>query len=139
MFILVKYYMTKKRYCRNSSGASYLVVISAVSACSPILFEKSSFTCILKTIPFSNCHILTTKIMINIEIPSSPPIILRFFSYILTVGSDLQTKFAANRSNFIASRASIRLSFLLWCKCQSEFLRTIPIRELVGTAVGATK
>lgn len=80
MFILVKYYMTKKRYCRNSSGASYLVVISAVSACSPILFEKSSFTCILKTIPFSNCHILTTKIMINIEIPSSPPIILRFLA-----------------------------------------------------------
>ena len=139
MFIFVKYYMTKKRYCRNSSGASYLVVISAVSACSPILFEKSSFTCILKTIPFSNCHILTTKIMINIEIPSSPPIILRFFSYILTVGSDLQTKFAANRSNFIASRASIRLSFLLWCRCQSKFFRTIPICELVSAAVGATK
>ena len=48
MFILVKYYMTKNRYCRNSSGASYLVVISAVSACSPILFEKRSFTCIFK-------------------------------------------------------------------------------------------
>ena len=139
MFILVKYYMTKKRYCRNSSGASYLVVISAVSACSPILFEKRSFTCILKTIPFSNCHILTTKIMINIEIPSSPPIILRFFSYILTAESDLQVQFAANRSNFIASRASIRLSFLLWCRCQSKFLRTIPICELVSTAVGATK
>ena len=77
--------------------------------------------------------------MINIKIPSSPPIILRFFSYILTVGSDLQTKFAANRSNFIASCASIRLSFLLCYRFQSQFLRTIPIRQLVGTAIGAAK
>ena len=59
-----------------------------------------------------NCHILTTKIMINIGIPSNTPIILCFLSYILTVESDLQTQFAANRSNVFALCASIGLTFL---------------------------
>ena len=61
------------------------------------------------------------------------------FSHILTVESDLQAQFAANRSNHTALTALIRLSFFLRYSPQTKLLRSVPIRELVCTAIGATK
>ena len=61
------------------------------------------------------------------------------FCRILTVESDLQTQFAANRSNHTALTASIRLSFLFGWWAEAKFLRTIPIGELVCTAVETSK
>ena len=40
MFILVKYYMTKKDYFRNSSAESYIMLISAANVCSPIFLKS---------------------------------------------------------------------------------------------------
>ena len=62
-----------------------------------------------------------------------------FFCCILTVESNLQTHFAANRSNHTVLIALIRLSFLLRYSPQTKFLRSVPIGELVCTAIGATK
>ena len=77
--------------------------------------------------------------MINIEIPLNTPIILFFFVFILTIESDLQTQFAANRSNHTALTALIRLSFLFCLRAEAKLLCFIPIGKLVGTAIGATK
>ena len=65
----------------------------------------------------------------------------RFFVFccILTVESDLRRNLLQIALNFIALIASIRLTFLLCLWAEAEFLRTIPICKLVGTAIGATK
>ena len=64
-----KFCITKKRYRRNSSGASHLTVISAATGCSPILLEKRSFISffLFTSGAIKICHILTTKIHNNFE------------------------------------------------------------------------
>lgn len=86
-----------------------------------------------------NCQILTTKIGIKfwntIKIAQDSSL----FRYILTVESDSQAQFATNRSNHTALTALIRQPFLLRYSPQTKLPRSIPIHELVCTAIGATK
>ena len=51
----------------------------------------------------------------------------------------MQVQFAANRSSLYALCASIGLTFLFGWWAEAKFLRAIPIRQLVGTAIGASK